>query len=264
MTQATAYYAGVYFDGVDLTTLQNIYITDLIGLDTEPEAVFSNDKLSRRDGEVLFDKHYGKRKFQMAGVILANSRASYLQARSTLIQNLQSIEATLRVPFDDDSVDFTATLENVIFDNKGGGFGSFSISFICSDPFGYDAQNRVLLDGASTSSLSNSYSLLETIGGTYATPATFTITFTGLTGSTGKYVDIANEAGDNIRVTRDWSNDDVLVINMKDRTVKVNGALKDYTGNFWNFSVGDTTVTYSTNMTTATAHATCIYKRRRT
>src|SRR3990172_1162676 len=65
------------------------------------------------------------------------------------------------------------------------------------------------------------------------------ITFSSLSGATGKIVTLTNpDTGEEISITRDWVNTDVLVVNCFTKTLTVNGVEVDYTGKFLGFEPG--------------------------
>lgn len=257
-----AYYADVLFDSVDLTEIQNVKINRVI-TETIPEIIIQSEKLVRRDGMKLYNKEYGAKVIEIEGLITANSRDAFLSTRDTLLRYLEPQEATLQVPIEPQPRQWTSTVQNTIFSDTGGGYGSFTITFVASDPFGYDRDARTILNGATNTTGSADISLIESIQGSYETPATITITIAGVTGGTGKYIQLSNQSGDAIKITRDWISDEVLVLDMKLLTAKVNGALVDYTGTFWNMDVGDTTINYIDNFTTRTVSLMGTYKPRR-
>jgi hypothetical protein len=255
-------YDGLLFDSVDLNGLTNIEI-DNVGIEAPPEFLLASAKLARTDGLKLFNKEYGGRVIPVRGRIMASGRSGFLATRDILMRYLAPLEATLRVPNGDDPIDFTATVENVMFSDTGGGYGAFTINFLCSDPFGYDAGHRTIINGSLVTAASADIGLLETIGGSVSAPMIITLTIANVTGGTGKYIDVANQGGDSIRITRDWSVGEVIVIDMRQKICQVNGVAVDYTGTFWNLAVGDTEVTYSDNLTTRSVSIMATYKRRR-
>ncbi len=256
-----AFYDGLLFNGTDLNAIEGVEI-DRVGLDSPPDVVLMAGKLSRSDGLKVYRKEYGGRKIPVEGRIMSSSREGYLNIRNQLLKVLNPKEKTLRVIIGNTPLEFTATVESTIFSDTGGGYGRIVINFLLADPFGYDRDARTIINGTLVTTASSTVSLLETIGGSYAAPATFTATVAAITGGTGKYMDLANELGENIRVTRTWVLNDVLVVNMKDKTARVNGALVDYTGTFWSLSPDNTSITYSDNFTTRSVGLVATYKRR--
>lgn len=257
-----SYYTGVLFNANDLTQIQDVFIED-VKPDAQIDVKLYNGKIARGDGIKHYGKSYGARKVTVEGHIGANSRESFLTARSTLMRLLEEQEATLLVPVKNLPLEFTCTVENVAITDTGGGYGRFVITFLCSDPFGYDRDARTLINGTLVTTASQDVSYIEAIGGDYKTPLTLTLVMANLTGGTTKYVTLTSSAGDFITITRTWLVGDVLIIDMKAKTCKVNGADVDYTGTFWDANVADTSLTYTDNLTTRSVGISAIYKRRR-
>ena len=125
-------YNDVLFNSVDLTELPYVKI-DRIILDNLPEPVIQAGKIARRDGSKLYNKEYGAKVIPIEGRIVADSRKNYLTARGTLLRYLQEQEATLRLPIEGSNpIDYTATMQNVIFSDVGGGYARFTINFCIS------------------------------------------------------------------------------------------------------------------------------------
>ncbi len=255
------YYSNVLFNSQDLTEIQDVFIED-VSLDAQIDVTLYNGKIARADGIKHYGKSYGARKISVEGHIGANSRETYVTARSALMRFLEEQEAILQVPIKNLPLEFTATVENIAITDAGGGYGRFIITFLCSDPFGYDRDLRTLINGTLVTSASSEVSYTESIGGDYKTPLYLTLVIASVTGATTKYIRLTNTAGNSITITRTWLADDVLVIDMKNLTCKVNGALVDYTGTFWEAGVGDTSLFYTDNMTTRSVGVTATYKRR--
>jgi hypothetical protein len=254
-------YDNVIFDEIILTNIENVKVNEII-TDNIPQIVLAQNKLARQDGVKIFNKEYGAKKIIIEGHIQANSRAEYLRTRNTLVKATEPVEKVLQLPLPELPVQYTATVSNVVFNNVGGGFGRFSIEFIASDPYARDVDDRVLVNGATTTTGTYTFDYAEPIGGSYRTYAFITVSVASVTGGTGAFIELTNNAGESIKVTRDWVDDDVLTIDFKNYEVKVNGVLNDYNGIFWNLNVDDTALTYEDNFTTRTVGVTMTYKRR--
>lgn len=256
-----AYHSRVYFDSFDLSTIPNFKITQL-GFESIPEVVISSGKLVRNHGVKLYNKEYASKPITIEGLIEANSREGFVSTRDSLLRRLEPQEATLQLPIAAQPREWTCTTQNTVFSDTGGGYGQVTINFTASDPFGYDRDTRVLLDGYSETNASEDIALIESIQGSQSTPAMITITVVAATGTTGKYISLENSNGDLIQITRTWAADDVLRLDMKNKTCTVNNVATEYTGSFWNFAVGDTTMNYTDNFTTRTSSILMTYKPR--
>lgn len=254
-------YIDVLFDGTDLTEIEGFSVNSII-TDRLPDIQISSGKLARQDGVKIYNKEYGSKKITIEGYITTSSRNAYLLVRDQLIRYTEPRNKVLRVPMDGTPLEYTATVSNLIFSDVGGGFARASIEFICTDPYGYDVNRRTLVNGTTTTSATNTFSYLESIGGVVATPPLITVSVASVTGSTGKYITLTNNAGETITVTRTWANNDVLEIDCLNHTVKVNTVLTNYTGVFWNLNIDDYSMIYADNFTTRTIGMRVSYRRR--
>lgn len=245
-----SFYSEVKFNNTLFTTIPNFTIYE-VDHDTPPEERINIAELARKHGGKLYYRQKAPRRITITGYINTTSRSSYLSSRDALLKLLENEEATLEIPTENDFRTYTATAQSTMFSDKGGGYASVIITFICADPFGYEKNARTIINGTTKTASPSTFSLSEAIGGTYETPPYITLTLIAVSGGTGKYIDLSNPAGDNIRITRNWVADDVLTIDMLNKTCKVNGSSVDFTGTFWDFSIGDNALTYSDNFTTS-------------
>jgi phage-related protein len=254
-------YNNVIFDGYDLTDIEGLKINSVTS-DVMPEIFMSSSKLARVNSSATYNREYGGKTIPIKGHIQRNTRKDYLNTRSQLLKKLQTLEGTLQIPIDGNPIEYTCTVKNVSFDESMGGYGAFTIDFYASDPYGYDMNSRTIINGSTVTTASSDISFSEAIGGADSTPFVLLMTLGSMTGGTSKYIDISNQDGDNLRITRTWSNNDTIYIDSKTKTCTVNGALVDYTGNFFNLNVDDTTFSYADNLTTRSVNVLLTYKRR--
>lgn len=141
-------------------------------------------------------------------------------------------------------------------------WASFSIEFICTQPFGLDTTLTNIANISNNTSSSRTVS--ATIGGTapYQLPI-ITLTLDALTGA-GDYLQVSNDANDqgilieNIAMTAG----DVIVIDCAERTVKRNGFEVDYRGTFFELEPGSVNITYTDGFTTRTVDIKIDYYKR--
>lgn len=255
-------YADVLFNSVDITEITDVYVNNIL-LHNRPSRSLNIEKLARADGAKFVNGEYGTKEIVVEGFIAASSRTNYETARDTLLKNLNQQEATLRFAQAGANRDYTATVENIIFNDAGGGFATFSIKFVCSDPFGYDTSDTTALNASSNTSASSTKSFTA-IGGGYKVLPTITVEVSAISGGTGKYIKLTNPAtGKYIQITRTWAVNDTLVVNCKDKTVTVEGTAVDYTGVFPEWDTAHTQIQYDDNFTTSrTVAITFAYKKR--
>lgn len=255
-----SYYQNLTFDGVDITSIENLAVTNVIN-DAMPDINISQGKLVRTDGVKLFNKEYGSRKVVVEGIITGSSRDTYFTARKALIKAVQPLEKKLVLPLDT-PLEYTATSTNTLFSDTGGGFAKFSIEFVCSDPYGIEIENRVLLNGATSTIAVKEFDFLELVQSMVETPVFIRLSVISVTGGSSGYIELKNEAGSSIRITRNWANDDVLTVDTKLQEVRVNGIAVDYTGELWKLQIDESNMTYVDNFTTRNVSLIVTYRNR--
>lgn len=255
-----AYYENVIFDEVDITEIIGVYITDVID-DTIPQVILSEMKLARQDGTKLFNKQFGSKEILIEGHIATTSRDEFKRVRSELLSILPKRVKTLQIPNDTMPHEYSCTAENILFSNLGGGYGKFSIKFTTTDPYGYERDLRTVIDATANTEAENTFTLSEAIEGDVATPGLFTITLTDITDGDAT-IELESQAGESITIAAVFVDGDIVEVDMKAKTVKVNGILTDYTGNFWNFHIAETYFVYRDTFTDRNMTMTSSYKPR--
>lgn len=152
--------------------------------------------------------------------------------------------------------------EPVIKRDKGLSLAEFTVDLTCTRPFGFDTSNTTIISAAGrTTGINND---AHTFGGNADRQhPIITYTLTAVTGGTGATVFYTNNAtGQQIAVTRTWSNGDILVIDTVTPSVKVNGVEVEFTGAFPTFKVGSGTLGYSDTFTTRTYTVVAVYAKR--
>ena len=255
-------YNDLVFNEVNITEIIGFNVSS-VAMDSTPEILISKGKLVRADGVKIFNKEYGKRRINVTGYITASDRAGYYNVRSLLLRYLEPIEKQLRVFDGQKHREFTATVENTIISDAGGGFANVDIEFTCSDPYGYDVNNTVLLDASNYTDADEDLTFVEAVGGNFHAPFEVTITVQGITGGSEQaYIKLTSQSGTYIRIDRTWADDDVITIDTKLKECKVNGLFTDYTGNFFDLQPDQTYINISTDLTTHDSYVTLQYKQR--
>lgn len=141
-------------------------------------------------------------------------------------------------------------------------FASFTIDFICSQPFGVETSSTSLVSEANYTSSSNTYSRYIYGTAPYQYPI-ITITIDALTG-TGDYIQISNDNNGQTMLLYGLglSATDVIVIDTFERTVTLNGATVDYFGTFLELGTGWQSITYTDGFDTRTVDIDIIYYKR--
>ena len=238
----------IYFNNVRLDTIEYITITNRLAHSLPTRAVDKKD-LANEDGAKLVSADYKSKEIVIEGHIVAPNRQSMEVARDNLLNYLSVKEAHLKFDQSGTEREYTATVSQIIFSEAKGGFSTFTITFLCSNPFGYNTQSTSIAMGAAIIAFygEKTFNIL----GSYRATPVITFTFSSLSGATGKTVTITNpDSGEEIIVTRDWSNSDILQIDSANKTVKVNGTEVNYTGKFLTFDPGTgKKVVYEDNFT---------------
>lgn len=223
----------VWFNNINLDTISGVFITQ-----RQPHSIptkeVNNLKLSNSDGSKTISANYKSREIIIEGIIGVASRPLMEATRDTLLSYLTPAEAVLELDQSGVRRKYTATVSNIVFSEAKGGFITFTITFLCADPFGYDFKvTEPSLAGAiSTRNSQKSFTIL----GTYEALPLITVSVNSVTGGTSKYITIANaRTGAAISVTRTWTGNDVLAIDNFNKTVKVNGTAVNYVGKFMSF-----------------------------
>lgn len=218
-------------------------------------------KLARANGSKFVRAEYASKEIVIEGEIAAPSRDLMETSLDTLMSYLDATEA--RIEFNEGGAlrRYYGTVTNNIITDPKGGYAPFAITILCSDPFAYDPTTTTLYTHNTITTTPVTDTI--TVAGGYRAHPLFTITVTSMTAASTAGVRITNPAtGQYIDITRTWTNGDVLVIDTKNRTVKVNGTAVDYTGVFPYWALGSGSVTYSDTFTTRSVNTGATYQKR--
>lgn len=251
----------VLFNGSDIEdSVPNAKIT---AVDMRPATrKLTSAQLARRDKTVVSSAFFTDRKPVVTLDIGGNNRASFETSMNVLNRLLQGREKALILPWANGSVQLTATYDNMAITDQAGGFGTVSIEFMCSDPFGIDTTVTQLYNYPHL--VGSLYDFKCTFDGSTETqqPVT-TVTINSITGGTGKAISIENiDTGEVCTITRNWVPTDVLVVDSRNKTVQVNGVDVDYTGGIPEWVTGTSNVTYVDNFTARDIALSITYQKR--
>lgn len=157
---------------------------------------------------------------------------------------------------------YTATLSDGVRRVDGGSYIEMDFVFETSDHYGYAIPYEKLLD-ATGRTLYNYTDTLVFGGGADTQAPIITAFLSAIGAGTSNTVTIGNVAtGRYIVVNRAWTAGDRLVIDCQNKTVKVNGALVDFTGAFPEFAPGNGYLNYNDTFSTRTLALSAYYYRR--
>lgn len=227
------------------------------------ERTNTQSRLARSNLSKLLSSYYYNRKIVVRATIGSDTGKPGMEAMmDTLQAALQGQEKVLAVSQAGAIRNYTATLSGITVNEYFGGYAEIDIVFICSDPFGYDANDTTLLNTARTTA-SFTAALTASVLGSFAASPVITVTLGTISGGTSKYIQITNPAsGKYIKVTSTWANSDVLIIDCLNKTVKVNGTNVDFVGNFPDYDLGAGSMTYEDTLTTRSVTLNVVYKKR--
>ena len=219
-----------YFNNVSLSSVFGVRILRRVVHPIPPRAI-SAGELANDDGAKLVSANYKAREIVIEGDITRNLRSQMEDSRDLLLALLTPTEAPLELDQSGVRRKYTATVSNIIFSEAKGGYLPFSITFLCSDPFGYNTTPTAIALGAAVTTF-YSEKTFNILGSIYALPA-ITVIVNTHTGTTSNRISLTNpDTGEVISIDRDWTNADSLVVDCANRTVKVNGTAVNYIGKF--------------------------------
>lgn len=235
-------------------------LTDKIDHFSIPQKIVNIYALSHANRSSIAYTGYPSKKIVVTGTIIDSSIAALDSRLDTFRAYFLNQDQNLDIDYNGSTRRYIATVNTLSIDRPGGLlYATFSIEFVCTQPFGQDtaATTALTATGRTSSSYSDAYTFLGTAP--YQLPVV-TVTFTALTGGTAKSVAIGNAGtGETITVTRTWTASDVLVVDCLNQTVTVNGIAVDFTGAFPRFAPGSQSISYADTLTTRTFNITATY-----
>lgn len=250
----------VNFGGNDLNQVPGLLVTKRMDFDAA-ERVVNQYKLARTNKSVLTTAEFKSKPVTIECVVTRNSRAELRNSLDMLHSLLTNIEDRLDVLQDGVIRRYTATVKSIKVAETQGGYAKVGISFMCSDPFGYDETATALLEAVESSSGNTSFQIL--VGGSGSVEPIIIVEITAVTGGTDGTVQIYNTLnGIGISLTRDWTAGDTIEINGQEKKVRVNGSEVNPTGKIPSFLPGLRQIGYVDDFTTRTFEITASYIKR--
>lgn len=248
------------FDGNDLTAVPGLTILSINSYLPPKRSVVSID-LARTSQSKISTGFYNQKDIAVRIGISRDTRANAEESKQTLMGLIQGLEKYLIVKEAGADRRYTATYADFVVAQSGGSYIEGTLIFTCSDRFGYSLVYEKLLDvtGRTLYNYTDSF----TLGGNVSQAPVITAFLSALAGATTNAVIIGNVAtGQFITVSRAWTAGDRLVIDVLNRTVKVNGTNVDFTGAFPEFAAGVGYLNYQDNFTSRTLALSAYYNRR--
>lgn len=257
----TVYGQAISFNGNDMQT-SGIQTAD-IDHGSSPTQNATMYGLSHTNRSAIPFSNYPSKTIPVTGRLVADNFADLDALIDTFKSYLVGIEQNLDIGYNGTTRRYIATATSgaqIVRPNNLAN-ATFTVNFDCTYPFGRDTSTTTAW--SATSQTSSSYTENHTFLGTApAQVPVATITVNTVTDATGGYIIFGNNgAGQQITVTRTWSNGDVLVIDPTNPTtpVTVNGTAVDFSGAFPIFGFGPQTLTYLDNLSARNFDISVVY-----
>lgn len=257
----------ISYNGNDLQTFNR---STQVGINTNvikhtdiPAQVAELLALADTDGSVIPDINYPSRTIRIGGTIHGSTQADLDDRIDTFKGYFRGKDLNLDIAYGSGTRRYIATKNAVAIDRQDKAlFATFSVEFICTNPFGLDTSATSLINSLNYTGAS--LTSTPTIGGTapYQLPV-FTITIDALTGD-GDYIQIANDNNTQEMLLYGLGLEagDVIVIDCVNRTVTLNDVEVDYIGTFLVLEPGSGSITYTDGFTTRTVDIVANYVKR--
>ncbi len=251
----------------DSNNLQTYTASALVGIITNaiehtnlPEKDAALFALANTNASVMPYVGYPLKQVTIAGAIVGSTQADLDSRIDTFKGYFNGKDKNLDIAYGASTRRYIATVNKISITRKQKAlFATFTIDFICSQPFGRDTTSTTALNG--TGRTASSYNDSHTFVGSapFQLPI-ITITYSAVTGG-ASFVSFGNNAnGQGITITdQTWVASDVLEIDCVNKTVKKNGIEIDFLGAFPEFAPGSQNFTYSDGFTTRTMTENVIY-----
>lgn len=238
-------------------------ITNLIDHTSIPEKLAELYAKADANGSSLPSINYPSKKISIGGHIVGSSQADLDDRIDTFKGYFNGKEKNLDIAYGSGTRRYVATANTIsVIRQQKALWASFTIEFICTQPFGVDTTATVIANQSNYTSAS--LDMNPTIGG--SAPVQYpviSITIDALTGD-GDYIQVTNNENgqDMVLYGLGLEAGDVVVIDCFNRTVTVNDELVDYNGVFLELEPGAQSITYLDGFDTRTVDILVNYFRR--
>lgn len=239
-------------------------ITNVIEHTNLPEKVAQLFAKADADGSVIPAINYPTKKVNIGGVIKGSSQADLDSRIDTFKGYFIGKDKNLDITYGSSTRRYVATANAVsVVREQKSLWATFTIEFICTNPFGLDTSTTDLWT-AKSAFTSATFTETPTIGGNapYQLPV-ITITINSFTGA-GDYIQITNDNNNQeiMIYGQGLAADDVIVIDCANRVVTVNDVEVDYFGTFLALEPGAASITYTDGFTTRSVDVSAVYTKR--
>jgi len=218
-----------------------------------PDAVYDFLAVANSNHSSMGDLDSASKTIPVAGAIKGSSQSDPDARIDAFKGYLNGKDKNLDINYNGVTRRYTATAPSSGIKIKRNGallYATFTVQFLCSDPYGRETTLTSIMNQANYTS--SSYTATPTIGGSapYQLPI-FTLTLDALTG-TGDYLQISNNSNNQaiLLFGLGLAAGDVVVIDCEKREVTINGDLVDYSGVFLELPPGAASISYTDGFTT--------------
>lgn len=228
-----------------------------------PEKVAKLYARAAYDGSVIANINYPSKTVTIKGSIKGNSQSDIDSRIDTFKGYFTGKDKNLDINYAGATRRYIATANTVsIKREQNATFATFTIEFICTQPFGVETSNTSITTNNNYTSAS--LTVTPTIAG--SAPLQFpyiSLTYDAISGGTD-YVMISNDNNGQAMLISGQGlvTSDVLEIDCFNREVKLNGDIIDYTGVFIELEPGPQSLTYSDGFDTRTVDISMVYAKR--
>lgn len=256
------YQREITIDGVALRKMPWFEV-DSIRLDETPNRNIEKTQLADTDGERILSQQYGSKEVILKGHFFAPNRWDYESGRDKLLATLNKYTAfEIETEQSGEQRTYEGTYQNCQFEYIESGFCLVTINFLVTGAFGVSVAKDVPIDNEL---ITDSFSRSLDIGGSANAQPIITLVLNNLGTYTGEIPFVFEFFSRNrlsrIEINRIWSQGDVLVIDSKNKFVRVNGEDVVYSGILPEL-LGDTTISIRDDAPSRSYNLTIEYNRR--
>lgn len=250
-------------------TFNNYSLPDINGLTVlatdpykPPKRVLSISDIARSDSAKLNSAFYRKKVVTVTVALQRATRGLLETSIDSLMSILQGQEKELVLQQSNTNRKYICTLADVVVNRDGGAYVELDLVFECSDRFGYDTAATLLAQVSGYTSYLKTTQITVDGSAPWQVPLII-ITYTAITDGTSKTVTVGNDAnGQQLTITRTWAAGDVITIDSKNKSVKVNGVEFAAEGAIPEWARGVGYITVTDNFTARTYSMTMTYVKR--
>lgn len=227
-------------DNQDISDVPFFEVREIISTEL-PERIIHTIKKASDFGNFLTHADYGSRLLAVKGEFGAPGRGLLDINRDLLVKYVNKTEARLEFEYRDVNITCTGTLESLSFSDPRGGYSAVIMNFRLSDPLYYGETTNT---GSKSNQTTSGFATNVANNGNVWNYCKVTINIDSLTDSGADTITVQGDDTSMI-ISRDWSANDTLVIDPSDFSVRVEGVVVDYQGQFPKINPGGGSIIYS-------------------